>query len=48
MERKSVEELPDLMRDIVDELIVISKKSVSNYYNYNVSAAIIDENSECF
>ena len=48
MERKSVEELPDLMRDIIDELIVISKKSVSNYYNYNVSAAIIDENSECF
>ena len=48
MERKSVEELPDLMRDIIDELIVISKKSVSEYYNYNVSAAIIDENSECF
>ena len=36
MERKPVEELPDLMRDIVDELIVMSKKSVSQYYKYNV------------
>lgn len=48
MERKLVEELPDLMRDIIDELIVISKKSVSEYYKYNVGAAIIDGNSECF
>ena len=48
MERKPVEELPDLMRDIVAELIVMSKKSASQYYKYNVCAAIIDENSECF
>lgn len=48
MERKNVDELPDLMRDIIDELIVVSKKSVSEYYKYNVSAGIIDEGSECF
>lgn len=48
MERKSIEELPDLLRDIVDEVMIISKKSVSNYYKYNVGAAIVDNEYGCF
>lgn len=48
MEVKKVNELPDLIQDVIDELVIMSKKSVSPYYKYNVSAAIIDENDECF
>ena len=36
-------ELPDLLQDAVNKAIITSKKSVSNYYNYNVCAIIIDE-----
>ena len=43
MEQIKVDELPDLLKDAVDKAIITSKKSVSNYYHYNVCAIIIDE-----
>ena len=48
MERKSVEELPDLVRDVVDEVIIVSKKSMSEAYKYNVGAALVDVDNNCF
>lgn len=48
MERKNIDELPDLVRDVIDEVIIISKKSVSNYYKYNVGAALVDNENGCF
>lgn len=43
MKQIKVCELPDLLKDAVDKAIITSKKSVSNYYHYNVCAVIIDE-----
>lgn len=48
MEQILVCELPDLLKDAVDKAIIISKKSVSNYYHYNVCAVIIDEDCNEF
>jgi len=48
MEQLRVEELPDLLQDAVNKAIITSKKSVSNYYHYNVCAVIIDENGNEF
>ena len=43
MEQILVSELPDLLKDAVNKAIITSKKSVSDYYHYNVCAVIIDE-----
>lgn len=43
MEKIKVCELPDLLKDAVEKAIILSKKSISNYYHYNVSAVLIDE-----
>ena len=48
MEQLEVCELPDLLKDAVNKAIITSKKSVSDYYNYNVCAVIIDENGNEF
>lgn len=48
MEQLKVCELPELLKDAVDKAIITSKKSVSNYYKYNVSAIIIDEDGNEF
>ena len=43
MEQIKVDELPDLLKDAVNKAIITSKKSVSNYYHYNVCTILIDE-----
>lgn len=48
MERIKVDKLPDLLKDAVDKAVITSKKSVSNYYHYNVCAVIIDEEGNEF
>lgn len=48
MEQIKVCELPDLLRDAVDKAVITSKKSVSEYYHYNVCAVIIDETGNGF
>lgn len=48
MEQIKVCELPDLLKDAVDKAVITSKKSVSDYYHYNVCAVLIDEDGNEF
>lgn len=48
MKNLMVKDLPDFLRDAVNLAIKTSDRAVSNYYNYNVCAIIIDSDGECF